>query len=146
LDEALDTLLELENRLAKLVAVVTGDRPSRLFSIAAFRRATAECLSEIREDSKKHGGTGEEPFWNLLMYDENPEGKALFVATVFVPQALRLYVGMGLPREVSRVCDRFSMAEVDGMERALRDGLHAADNVLHVPRGLAEYWLAGASA
>jgi hypothetical protein len=35
------------------------------------------------------------------------------------------------------------MSDVSGMEKALRDELHAAGSVLRVPRALAEYWLAG---
>jgi hypothetical protein len=139
---AMNSPADVESRLIKLVAAVAADAPSPQFSISRLRRATAECLTDIRADSKRHGGTGEEPFWSLLMYDANPEGRALFVATVFVPQALRIYVGMGLPHEITRVCDRFSMADVDGMESALRDDLHATDNILHVPRALAEHWLA----
>jgi hypothetical protein len=78
----MDSPAELETRLPNLVAAVTADTPARRFSIGALRRATAACLTDIG-DSKRFGGTGEEPFWNLLMYDDNPEEEALFIVTVF---------------------------------------------------------------
>jgi hypothetical protein len=138
----MDSHSELETRLAKLVAVVTDDARSCLFSIGQFRRDTAKCLSMMRKDLREHGGTGEERFWNLVMYDEYPDERAMFIVTVFAPQVLRIYVGLGFPHTVLEVCNRFSMAEADAMEGALRDDLHAADKFLDVPRSLAEYWLA----
>ena len=97
LENDMDSHSELETRLAKLVAVVTDDARSRLFSIGQLRRDTAECLSMMRKDLREHGGTGEERFWNLVMYDEDPEEGAMFIVTVFAPQVLRDLCWVGLP-------------------------------------------------
>ena len=132
---------ELERSVKALVARVGGTAEASVFSVPAFRKTTSETLSEMRKDFRGQGGTGEEPFWNLVMYDKDPGRKALFLVTVFTPDALTVYANEGIPEEVVHICSRFAMKEVDAMEAAFEDAYRLRDNAVRVPRVLAELWL-----
>ena len=130
-------LPELEAAIKSLVAKLEPN--DSVFSIGRLQAATAECLTEVRQEAKR---LGEEEvfFWNLVMYDQH-HVKAVFLITVFNEEVLRVYAGLGKPHEVVALCNQFSMVEVSKMEAAFEEEYKIGENSIEIPRALAEFWL-----
>lgn len=131
------TLSELEIKLGELLSNVGASAGL----VDSIRRDTSECLREIRKDLKDHGGTGNEPFFNLLGYDSNPVDPCPFAFTLFRQNDLTIYVGMGLLHPLIKVAQRFTLAEVDELEAELVK-LAPRPEAMTVARAVAEHWLA----
>jgi hypothetical protein len=134
------TVNEIENAVKSLVAKVSSGFAPSEFSIISLREKTAECLADIRADEAPFGNA-EQPFWNLVMYDGDPELKALFLVTIFTPDYLRICAGEGLPGDVVASCQQFAMSDVSEFTVEFEARYSIGANSVDVPRSLAEYWL-----
>ncbi len=134
----MDSLLELEERLSKLVRSASDARAYERFSMRGFRESALRTLADIRQDQRIHGDENA-PFFDLIMFDANPVEPAVFLVPMFFEDSVKIYVGTGLPNEVISMVNQFAMADVDGMAAELRS--RGAADALEVPRALAVQWL-----
>jgi hypothetical protein len=77
------------------------------------------------------------------MADWSTQEPALFAIAAWRADVLSVYAGAGPKWRVIGVCNRFTMAEVDGLVSAMEAEFGVSAREVHLPRGLAEYWVAG---
>src|SRR5215470_5849092 len=114
----MQSIHELERRLAGMVAAASGELVSARFSMHEFRESIAEVLSGTREDQRAHGLDENKPFFDLTMFDANPVEPAVFLVSMFFPDTLTIFVGSDLPSEIIKMVNQFAMADVEGMTAA----------------------------
>ena len=135
-----NTPTEVEAALHALLRAV-GRSDGNQLDVAAVRRIAGETHQEIVADNLAHGGSLHEPYWNLIMADENPDHDAVYVLTVWRPDALTMYVGRAPRQDVLEVCDRFSLSEIDAVESEMERLHQIRSRHVRAPRSVAEYWL-----
>src|SRR5438067_374069 len=87
------TLAELETEIGQLLgAAARGNLTNRL-TPTSLREATAEFRREIDADQLAHGGSPDDPDWNLVMSDADPSEPAVFVSTIFRQETVTVTAG-----------------------------------------------------
>ena len=118
----------LKNKLSELGSALSS---------SAVRQSFLRARIDIEEDNKQHGGSGSEPFWDMVS-DER-----VHVLAVFRPERFRLFAFAAEFVAVLRATDELSLGEVERLEQVLAEKFQADAPLVEVPRSQAEYWLAG---
>jgi hypothetical protein len=135
------TLDALDKELAAILSRVAGVNVTNRLTPEAVRNATAEFRRELDADQLEHGGSLEEPDWNVLMSDSNPDEAAVFAATMFRPDTLTILTGRASRDAVVKTCNQFTLAEVAAFEEAIAQLFPVHEGAITVPRSLAQLWL-----
>jgi hypothetical protein len=136
---AMQSVTEIEDALEALGERALQKAPGDF--VSRFRSGIARTLTDIREDNKAHGLTGNEPFFDLVMFDASPVDEALFLVPIFRAESVKIYAGRALPHTVIQFGNEFAMREVDEMEAALGKHPTVDPEPLEIARSLAEFWL-----
>jgi hypothetical protein len=132
------TLAQLEANLGDLLINAGGSREL----VVAVQKTSAEVLRDFREDAQRHGGSGNEPFFDLVAFDSNPVDPCPFVFIIFRNDEVTVHVGNGLLRPLIDICDRLKSSQVDELESELVR-LWPQPASMTCSRSVIEHWLAG---
>jgi hypothetical protein len=75
------------------------------------------------------------------MADASPDEPALFAVAMWRVDELTLCVATGTSADVLEICNQSSMGEVEEVAAAMDERFRLSDDAIHIPRGLAEYWM-----
>jgi len=124
-------MVDIELDLAKNLAELNSS-----LSTHQVKAALVATNKEIRADSMAHGGTGDEPFWDLVS-DER-----VHVLSVFGNDTFELYVFATSDfHELINKLNSFAMVDVGELKDflAMRYGITTPH--IYINRSHAEYWL-----
>jgi len=133
LAQALATMIDVDTDLSKVLRDVGST-----LTLDDVRSALAATNREIREDSIAHGGSGEEPFWDMLS-DEKAH-----VFSVFGPNTVDLYAfsSPDFHALISRL-NLLAMTDVDELKELLAKVYGIGGPQISMSRSHAEHWLGG---
>lgn len=127
---------ELETELRRLFSTIGGGA-EMLESVRAY---TLECLEEVREEDAVRGVSSNEPFVNLLTYDQHTSSEPSFVFTAFQRDIVAFHVGYGLSEDALERVVQSERGQEDGIESEILR-LARFSSTMVFPRPLIEHWL-----
>jgi hypothetical protein len=138
-----ETVAEIEQSLEALLTVRAAGNRENVLALGEVRENFAETHREIAAERVTHGGNASAPYWDLVMADASPDEPALFAVAFWRENDLSLCVATGKSADVLEICNQSSMEEVEQVTAAMDARFRLTDDAIRIPRGLAEYWLAG---
>ena len=124
-------MIDIDTDLANILTALGSSLTAH-----SVKAALVDTDKEMRADSKAHGGSGDEPFWDML----SDERTHLF--SVFGTDTFELYV-FSSPDFTSLISklNSLAMADVDELRELLATSYRIEAPQVSVGRSDAEYWL-----
>jgi hypothetical protein len=137
----METIAEIEQSLEALLTVRAAGNRENVLAVGEIRETFADTHRETAADQVAHGGDPSAPYWDLIMADASADEPALFAVAFWRENYRSLCVATGKSADVLEICNRSSMEEVEEVTAAMDARFRLSDDAIHIPRGLAEYWM-----